>query len=60
MIDDPPIDAISDDDASFLILLEDLKPLVRSSLQNRQDQPVQEPTNIKQENSQKEESNIEK
>ena len=55
-----PIETISDDDASDLILLKDLKPLVRSNLENRQDHAVHEPTNIKQEVFRKEELNIEK
>ena len=55
-----PIERISDDDASDLILLKDLKPLVRSNLENRQDHAVHEPTNIKQEIFRKEELNIEK
>ena len=45
----PPNDTISDDNASDFFLLQDLKPLVRSNLENRQDQTAQEPTNIKQE-----------
>ena len=49
----PSVETKSDDDASDLILLKDLKPLVRSNLENRQEQPAQEPTNIKQENPKK-------
>ena len=56
----PRIDRISNDNASDLILPRDLKKLVRSKLEKRQDQPEQEPTNIKQEIPREDESNIEK
>ena len=56
----PSIETISDDDASNLFILKDLKPLATSNLENRQDQSAQETTNIKQQIPREDESNIEK
>ena len=55
-----PTEIKSDNDASNLILLKDLKPLVSSNLENRQEKSAQEQTKVKQEVLRKDETSIEK
>ena len=56
----PPTEMISDDEASKIILLKALKPLVTINLKNRQEKSAQESTNIKQDMPRKDEVNMEK
>ena len=55
-----PTEIISDNDASNLIPLKDLKPLVSSNLENGQEKSAQEQTKVKQEVLRKDETSIEK